>query len=953
MVKAVDGYTTAAPTEQGVTMTFVTDPEAINGAAEEAAAEVVKVLCHVDWGNGFKTKPKGKAIGGIQERFKTAHFEELPLERVVQAIETGHTIALADCTDRKKEGFRQANALPLDFDNGHSSAFDKSMKSKDYATAAEIVRKAIANDEIITPDEVRERCRQYGFAEPHIYNTFSHGKYLSDIAELEAGGHINEDESARASAAGTFRAMWIFSETVTDLTLYEDLCGRFRAVFPESDSAFNIAGLAFGTRYTIPPQNVTYTDITTIPTLQPAADEVQDVQELDKPFTFSGAGSTSSKNNSGYTADKQRENIRSYLQCIPPSQLTGAEWLNIGNAMKTEGFSYTEFDEWSRSDGDTRYNERKNRRRWDSLEVGKCTGGTICEIAKRFGWTSTKGAKGGNARSGNAGSNTEEQNFYNWTLDQWREFATRIYKFECLCEATFKRLYLVCMSNGLLKDGKLPDYFVPKCGKQKRVTKYGNMGDIQETKEFEGIVNFALVIPLFAESLREDYHIINIATNANTTGAMYVYDPCGKYNDVSIEEERGIIHKRLEAFDNKGDIWNIKTIKDTSFLLHCPHETKALDDFNADEDIINFQNGIYNIKTGELLPHTHAVLSTVQLPLDYDPKAADRPTPAFDSMLDHLSGGRDDVKQLILEFSAAIISNINIGDLKVFLMIYGARDSGKSQLFNLLSQLLGKSNFCNTSMTLLSENRFEPYNLYGKRLAGRAELNVGEVVKHHSKIKELTGGDYTRAEIKCGGTFSFRFKGGLLFTSNERPQLENADDAFYNRLRLIYVEQSLQHKDPQFKEKLWDERQAIAMKLLPLVREIKERGTIIDPVSSIALKKEYRAENDPVIDFFVNHCEMSDRRDDTTLFSRVYSLYKNWAGKCNYDIVSAKKFSNTLDSYIKREGLTRGKFDRYGKPLGATVQGAGRKTFCTFEVIPDDWTFSVFSIQNGGESPKK
>lgn len=541
-------------------------------------------------------------------------------------------------------------------------------------------------------------------------------------------------------------------------------------------------------------------------------------------------------------------------------------------------------------------------------------------------------------------SENAADNIYNWTDEQWITFTEKCYGTihpeHGSCVEFFKRYYLAHMSNGLLTDDeKLPEYIQP-C--------YKKIHDVY------CLTGFVLNFRLLAESLRKDHHITNIATIANTTGAMYVYDPRGKYDKVSTEEERGIIHERLEMFDRKGGLgWNTKTIKDVSFLLHSPHETKLLDDFNADEDIINFQNGLYNIKTGKLLPHTHTVLSTVQLPLDYDPKAADRPTPAFDSMLDHLSGGRDDVKQLILQFSAAIISNIDIGKLKTFLMIYGARDSGKSQLFYLLSQLLGKNNFCVTSMTLLAENRFEPYNLYGMRLAGRPELEIGEVVKHHSKIKELTGGDPTRAEIKNGGTFTFRFKGGLLFTSNERPQLENADEAFYTRLRLIYVEQSLQHKDPQFMEKLWNERQAIAMKLLPLIPEIKERGTIIDPVSSIALKKEYRAENDPVIDFFVNHCEMSDKRDDTTLFSRVYSLYKNWAGKCNYDIVSAKKFSNTLDSYIKREGLTRGKFDRYGKPLGATVQGAGRKTFCTFEVIPGDWTFSVFSIQNGDENPKK
>ena len=78
---------------------------------------------------------------------------------------------------------------------------------------------------------------------------------------------------------------------------------------------------------------------------------------------------------------------------------------------------------------------------------------------------------------------------------------------------------------------------------------------------------------------------------------------------------------------------------------------------NADEDIINFQNGILKITATdtELIPHSADILSTIQLPCEWSDEDID--TPVFDSYMDTITNGDEMVKQLLMEFIGVCISN--------------------------------------------------------------------------------------------------------------------------------------------------------------------------------------------------------------------------------------------------------------------------------------------------------
>ena len=74
------------------------------------------------------------------------------------------------------------------------------------------------------------------------------------------------------------------------------------------------------------------------------------------------------------------------LQAVPPASCSYEEWLEIGMALREEGFSVSDWDLWSRSD--SRYQKGVCDSKWRTFKGSgnPVTGGTIIEMAKKHGW---------------------------------------------------------------------------------------------------------------------------------------------------------------------------------------------------------------------------------------------------------------------------------------------------------------------------------------------------------------------------------------------------------------------------------------------------------------------------------------------------------------------------------------------------------------------------------------
>lgn len=73
------------------------------------------------------------------------------------------------------------------------------------------------------------------------------------------------------------------------------------------------------------------------------------------------------------------------LNYVDPSSLDYQEWLNVGMALRQEGYTASDWEDWSKGDG-ARYHPGECFKKWTTFEGSGITGATITQMAKDNGW---------------------------------------------------------------------------------------------------------------------------------------------------------------------------------------------------------------------------------------------------------------------------------------------------------------------------------------------------------------------------------------------------------------------------------------------------------------------------------------------------------------------------------------------------------------------------------------
>lgn len=241
----------------------------------------------------------------------------------------------------------------------------------------------------------------------------------------------------------------------------------------------------------------------------------------------------------------------------------------------------------------------------------------------------------------------------------------------------------------------------------------------------------------------------------------------------------------LDKFINQATIMGVfRLILDETRLQRDASE------INRDERYINFRNGVWDTQEKRLLPHDSKYLQTIQIPHEvglYKPFEETRLYEFF--KLTQLS--RKDIDMFLLYMAYCL--TLSHG-LKTFMILYGQSNTGKSVLLRFLETLVGHENISALSMHELSA-RFYPAQLYG-RLLNSCGDNGALPLSSIENLKKITGGDQIMHEKKGKEPFFFVPFAKLIFSFNQLPlQLEEKSNAFYKRMRILYMNHELKLND--------------------------------------------------------------------------------------------------------------------------------------------------------------
>lgn len=360
---------------------------------------------------------------------------------------------------------------------------------------------------------------------------------------------------------------------------------------------------------------------------------------------------------------------------------------------------------------------------------------------------------------------------------------------------------------------------------------------------------------------------------------FYIYEG-GVYRKCNRNKVKSLIRRYVPvglASDNLiNNVYNL--------LLCQERNICSFRDMDTDETYINLKNGLYNLKTGSLDPHTPKLYSTLQLNCEYHPENSYRPV--FDRYMSDLCSDRDghvdrEKMAVIQEYGGMILSNVKVYRTKLCLVLWSLLgNSGKTQLLNLIGELLGTDRVANIPIQNMNEaSKFALGNILGKRLISVGD-QTGSEIRDSAIFKQLTGGDAVQVEQKNKQPYSYIFPGGIIIACNNLPGFQDDKGGhIFERLCIVPCINTIEQdrRDGELLDKMLKERDAIFNWFLEgLHRLIKNHYKVTKAAECEKAIGEYREKLDTVYRFLTEYYIVTGDRNDMVSKPEFDKKYTDW-----------------------------------------------------------------------------
>ena len=317
--------------------------------------------------------------------------------------------------------------------------------------------------------------------------------------------------------------------------------------------------------------------------------------------------------------------------------------------------------------------------------------------------------------------------------------------------------------------------------------------------------------------------------------------------------------------------------------------SKDFDDFNRNPYLVNVRNGLLDIRDMSFKEHTPSYLSTVQLNVEYNPQVD---CPQFKKFLNEVLDCK--LIPLVQEIVGYLLTT-NTASQKAF-VFWGPARTGKSTLLWVVEYLLlGKKNVSNIPWQEIGD-KFKTAELLGKLANVFSDL-PSKSIDDTGIFKVVTGEDYLMAEKKNKNPFKFKPFARLVFSCNELPRnYVDRTEGFYRRLIIVPFSRQIEKSkiDKALKYKFQREKEGILNWALEGLKRLYENNfEFSENELTDGVKKEYKRENNNVISFVEECCEID------SLFScsriEIYEAYKEFCVEAGLKALSQIKFNKELE----------------------------------------------------------
>ena len=282
-------------------------------------------------------------------------------------------------------------------------------------------------------------------------------------------------------------------------------------------------------------------------------------------------------------------------------------------------------------------------------------------------------------------------------------------------------------------------------------------------------------------------------------------------------------------------------------------------------NMIQFKGTIVDFKTGERTEASKEYFTHNAIPWNI---GKSEETPVIDGLFQDWLGEKY-IKTLheILAFSIAREYFINR-----IICLLGAGSNGKSKFVDIVDKFLGNHNTCSSDLETLANSRFETAKLYKKLICKVSETEFS-LLKRTAQLKQLSGDDFMRVEVKRKDPFDAKNFAKLLISTNTLPAVQDKTIGFYRRWFILEF-------NSQFKERTGliegipdNEFENLALKSIGLLKELYETCTFTNELEVSERAKAFEKHSNPLLIYISEECLIGEAYKIP-----FFEFYENFAG---------------------------------------------------------------------------
>jgi putative DNA primase/helicase len=321
-----------------------------------------------------------------------------------------------------------------------------------------------------------------------------------------------------------------------------------------------------------------------------------------------------------------------------------------------------------------------------------------------------------------------------------------------------------------------------------------------------------------------------------------------------------------------------------------PRLATAIDVWDADPWLLNTPDGVVDLRTGKLRPHSSGDFMTKITAVG---PGGDRPR--FELFMREIMAGDEEM----IAFIQRVLGYCLTGDTReeAIFFFYGGGQNGKGVLTSTVEWLM--ADYCKSAGDeVFTESKNDRHTTEIARLKGARIVLVAEVEDgrrwNESRLKRMTGGDTITARFMRQDDFEFRPEFKPVIAGNHKPQIRNVNVAMRRRVNLLpfLVTIPKEKRDNTLKDKLKEEGSGILQWLIEGCLEYQRIG-LSPPKSVVDATDAYFKDEDNVSTWIEERCEVGKGLSDIS--SKLFASWKDYAEKSGLFIGNNKKFKEEMN----------------------------------------------------------